>query len=112
VGEIVIAALQITRGYWQRPDETKEMLRIDDRGERLLHTGDLGYLDADGDLFIVDCKKDLIKTSGYQVWPREIEKVMRFTARATWSERSLRPRRYPDELRYSTTTVPLIPGWR
>ena len=41
-----------------------------------LHTGDLGYLDEDGYVFIVDRKKDLIKTSGYQVWPREIEEVI------------------------------------
>jgi long-chain acyl-CoA synthetase len=76
VGEIVIAAPQLMLGYWERPDETKEMLRTNDRGERLLYTGDLGYLDADGYLFIVDRKKDLIKTSGYQVWPREIEEVI------------------------------------
>ena len=43
---------------------------------RWLHTGDLGYLDDDGYVFIVDRKKDLIKTSGYQVWPREIEEVL------------------------------------
>jgi long-chain acyl-CoA synthetase len=41
-----------------------------------LHSGDLGYLDEDGYLFIVDRKKDLIKTSGYQVWPREVEEVI------------------------------------
>ena len=76
VGEIVIAAPQLMLGYWRRPDETKEMLRTDERGVRLLYTGDLGYLDADGYLFIVDRKKDLIKTSGYQVWPREIEEVI------------------------------------
>jgi long-chain acyl-CoA synthetase len=75
-GEIVIRAPQLMRGYWQRPEETAEMLRTNEAGERLLFTGDLGYLDADGYLFIVDRKKDLIKTSGYQVWPREIEEVI------------------------------------
>jgi long-chain acyl-CoA synthetase len=76
VGEIVISAPQLMRGYWQRPDETREMLRINHRGERRLYTGDLGYLDDDGYLFIVDRKKDLIKTCGFQVWPREIEEVI------------------------------------
>jgi long-chain acyl-CoA synthetase len=76
VGEIVMSAPQLMRGYWQRPDETKEMLRTNDRGERRLFTGDLGYLDEDGYLFIVDRKKDLIKTCGFQVWPREIEEVI------------------------------------
>jgi long-chain acyl-CoA synthetase len=76
VGEIVLRAPQLMQGYWQRPEETAEMLRISATGERLLYTGDLGYLDADGYVFIVDRKKDLIKTSGYQVWPREIEEVI------------------------------------
>jgi long-chain acyl-CoA synthetase len=52
------------------------MIRVSADGERLLFTGDLGYLDDDGYLFIVDRKKDMIKTSGYQVWPREIEEVI------------------------------------
>ena len=75
-GEIVLSAPQLMDGYWQRPDDTCEMLREDENGERALFTGDLGYLDGDGYLFIVDRKKDLIKTSGYQVWPREIEEVI------------------------------------
>ena len=75
-GEVVISAPQLMRGYWQKPDETREMIRTNERGERLLYTGDLGYLDEDGYLFLVDRKKDLIKTSGYQVWPREIEEVI------------------------------------
>jgi long-chain acyl-CoA synthetase len=75
-GEIVIRAPQLMQGYWKRPDETKEMIRVGENNERLLFTGDLGYLDEDGYLFIVDRKKDLIKTSGYQVWPREIEEVI------------------------------------
>ncbi|MDQ3243207.1 MAG: long-chain fatty acid--CoA ligase [Gemmatimonadota bacterium] len=76
VGEIVLQAPQLMQGYWERPDETSDMLRTGEDGERLLYTGDLGYLDDDGYLFIVDRKKDLIKTSGYQVWPREIEEVI------------------------------------
>ena len=69
-------APQLMTGYWDRPDETAEMLRehTDDEGTgQWLHTGDLGYLDEDGYVFIVDRKKDLIKTSGFQVWPREVE---------------------------------------
>jgi len=76
IGEIVIRAPQLMLGYWQLPDDTREMLRADENGDRLLFTGDLGYLDSDGYLFIVDRKKDLIKVSGYQVWPREIEEVI------------------------------------
>ena len=76
IGEIVVAAPQLMRGYWNKPEETKEMLRVDGEGNRLLYTGDLGYVDQDGYIFIVDRKKDLIKTSGYQVWPREIEEVI------------------------------------
>jgi long-chain acyl-CoA synthetase len=76
VGEVVLRAPQLMQGYWQKPDETREMIRTNERGERLLYTGDLGYLDEDGYLFLVDRKKDLIKTSGYQVWPREIEEVI------------------------------------
>jgi long-chain acyl-CoA synthetase len=75
VGEIAIRAPQVMLGFWRQPAETADVLR--DHGDgRWLHTGDLGYLDRDGYLFIVDRKKDLIKTSGYQVWPREIEETI------------------------------------
>ena len=79
VGEIAFSAPQLMIGFWNRPEETAGVLRdhIDAHGpRRWLHTGDLGYLDEDGYVFIVDRKKDLIKTSGYQVWPREIEEVL------------------------------------
>jgi len=75
VGEILIRAPQLMAGYWDDPEETAITVRTHD-GERWLHTGDLGYLDDDGYLFIVDRMKDLIKTHGYQVWPREIEEVL------------------------------------
>lgn len=76
VGEILMNAPQIMTGYWNNPDESANVLRLRDDGQLWLHTGDLGYLDEDGYLFIVDRKKDLIKTSGFQVWPREIEEVI------------------------------------
>lgn len=79
VGEICFSGAQLMVGFWNRPEETSGVLRdhIDEEGvRRWLHTGDLGYLDADGYLFIVDRKKDLIKTSGFQVWPREVEEAL------------------------------------
>jgi long-chain acyl-CoA synthetase len=79
VGEISVSAPQLMAGYWNQPEESALALRdhVDEDGSRRwLHTGDLGYLDEDGYLFIVDRKKDMIKTSGFQVWPREIEEVL------------------------------------
>ncbi|HEY1910176.1 MAG TPA: AMP-binding protein [Vicinamibacterales bacterium] len=79
VGEIIVSAQQLMIGYWNHPAETAGTIREiveDGVTSRWLYTGDLGYLDEDGYLFIVDRKKDLIKTSGYQVWPREIEEVI------------------------------------
>jgi long-chain acyl-CoA synthetase len=79
VGEIAVCAPQLMTGYWNQPGETAIVLRDhsdDDGTRRWLHTGDLGYLDEDGYLFIVDRKKDLIKMSGFQVWPREIEEAV------------------------------------
>jgi long-chain acyl-CoA synthetase len=71
VGEITVCAPQIMVGYWERPTETANMIR-----DGWVYTGDLGRMDEDGYLFIVDRKKDLIKPSGFQVWPREVEEVI------------------------------------
>ena len=75
-GEVLLRAPQLMEEYWHNPEETGRALRVHGEGGAWLHTGDLGCLDSDGYLFIVDRLKDLIKTSGYQVWPREIEEVM------------------------------------
>ncbi len=71
VGEICLQTPSMMQGYWGNPVETANMIR-----DGWLYSGDLGYLDADGYLFIVDRKKDLIKPSGFQVWPREVEEVL------------------------------------
>jgi long-chain acyl-CoA synthetase len=76
VGEIILRAPQRMRGYWNNDAETALVMRPGPDAATWLYTGDLGYLDEDGYVFIVDRKKDLIKVSGYQVWPREIEEVL------------------------------------
>ena len=76
VGELIMRAPQIMPEYWKNPAETSEVLRTAADGSTWLFTGDLAYLDEDGYVFLVDRKKDLIKTSGFQVWPREIEEVL------------------------------------
>lgn len=79
VGEIIIQAPQTMLGYWERPTETMNMIREGPKGGpggRWVYTGDLGSIDADGYVFIVDRKKDLIKPGGFQVWPREVEEVI------------------------------------
>ena len=76
VGEIVLRAPQLMTSYWQNVDETAIALRDHGDGGRWLHTGDLGRVDEDGYVFIVDRQKDLIKTSGFQVWPREVEEAL------------------------------------
>ena len=75
-GEIVIGGRQLMLGYWRQPEETSAVVRQDAAGRRWLYTGDIGYLDEHGYLFITDRKKELIKVSGYQVWPREIEEAL------------------------------------
>jgi long-chain acyl-CoA synthetase len=73
VGEIIMRAPQMMKEYWQNPIETALVLR-----DGWLYTGDLGYLDEDGYLFIVDRKKDVIKPGGFQVWPRDVEEVIAY----------------------------------
>ncbi|HEX7390325.1 MAG TPA: long-chain fatty acid--CoA ligase [Acidiphilium sp.] len=69
-GEICVRGPQVMKGYYNRPDETAKVF-IDGA----LRTGDVGYLDADGYLFIVDRIKDLILCGGYNVYPRTIEEA-------------------------------------
>ena len=71
VGEIIMKAPQLMQGYWQRPEETADILR-----NGWLFTGDVGYMDEEGFLFLTSRKKDLIKCGGFQVWPREIEEIL------------------------------------
>lgn len=70
-GELVLSGPQMVRGYWRNPEATEGAMP----GGRL-HTGDVAVIDADGWVYLVDRLKDQINTSGYKVWPREVEDVL------------------------------------
>ncbi|MFD6230946.1 class I adenylate-forming enzyme family protein [Streptomyces sp. NPDC060232] len=70
-GEIAVRGPQVVPGYWGLPAETAEAFPD---GE--LRTGDVGFMDPDGWLYVVDRKKDMINASGFKVWPREVEDVL------------------------------------
>ncbi|MFE0329286.1 class I adenylate-forming enzyme family protein [Streptomyces sp. NPDC058960] len=70
-GEIVVRGPQVVPGYWRRPEATAETFPD---GE--LRTGDIGFMDERGWLYVVDRKKDMINASGFKVWPREVEDVL------------------------------------
>jgi len=72
VGEIVTRGAHVMKGYLHNPEATAGAFTGD-----WLHTGDLGYFDQDGFLFVVSRKKELIIRGGYNVYPSEIENVLR-----------------------------------
>jgi long-chain acyl-CoA synthetase len=71
VGELVIRGPQVMKGYWNRSEETLATL-----AGGWLHTGDMARMDQDGFFYIADRKKDMIKTGGENVYPREVEEVL------------------------------------
>ncbi len=70
-GEICIKGPQVMLGYWNKPEETAKVMQGD-----FFRTGDVGYMDEDGYIYIVDRIKDLILCSGYNVYPRQIEEAI------------------------------------
>ncbi len=70
-GEIVCRGPQTMAYYWNRPEATAEIFR-----NGWLHTGDIGYMDADGFFYLVDRKNDMLISGGYNVYPREVEDVL------------------------------------
>jgi long-chain acyl-CoA synthetase len=70
-GEIVMRGHNTMKGYFRNPEATEEAFR-----GGWFHSGDIGYIDEEGDVFIVDRKKDLIIRGGYNVYPREVEEVL------------------------------------
>ncbi|MYL39030.1 long-chain-fatty-acid--CoA ligase [Halobacillus litoralis] len=72
IGEIVVKGPQVMKGYWNRPEETAQVLSEDG----WFRTGDMGYMNEDGYFYIVDRKKDMIIAGGYNIYPREVEEVL------------------------------------
>ncbi|MCW5681918.1 MAG: long-chain-fatty-acid--CoA ligase [Xanthobacteraceae bacterium] len=72
VGEITAKGPQVMPGYWQRPEETAKVMTKDG----FFRTGDIGRMDEDGYVYIVDRKKDMVNVSGFNVYPNEVEGVM------------------------------------
>jgi long-chain acyl-CoA synthetase len=70
-GEIVVSGPQVCAGYWQKPEETSHAFRPEG-----MFTGDVGVMDEQGWIYVVDRKKDLVVVSGYKVWPRDVEDVI------------------------------------
>ena len=71
VGEITVRSKQIMVEYWHKPDDTKANIV-----KGWLHTGDMGYYDDEGYIYIVDRKKDMIISGGENIYPREVEEVL------------------------------------
>jgi len=71
MGEILVRSHMAMKGYYKRPQETAEVMR-----NGWVHTGDIGYLDEDGYLYVVDRKKNMINRGGAKVYPAEVEAVL------------------------------------
>ena len=71
VGEIIVQSKSVMVGYWHKPDLTGETIV-----DGWLHTGDMGYYDDQGYIYIVDRKKDLVISGGENIYPREVEEVL------------------------------------
>jgi long-chain acyl-CoA synthetase len=71
LGEIAIRGPNVMKGYFNRPEETAEVVR-----DGWFLTGDIGKMDRDGYVYLVDRSKDMINVSGFKVWPREVEEVL------------------------------------
>jgi long-chain acyl-CoA synthetase len=78
IGEMIIQGPQVMKGYWRMPTETRNMLREHPSigPGKWLHSGDIAYMDEDGYFRIVDRKKDMIISGGFNVYPRNIEEVI------------------------------------
>jgi long-chain acyl-CoA synthetase len=76
LGELCISGPQVMKGYWNRPEESAQVLRADADGRIWLHTGDIARIDEDGFTTIVQRKKDLIIVDGFNVYPSDVEAVL------------------------------------
>lgn len=77
VGELVVSAPNLMKGYHNMPTETRNALRQDENGKTWLYTGDIARMDEDGYFYIVDRKKDMALIGGYNVYPATVEDALK-----------------------------------
>ena len=92
-GEIVSRSYNMMTGYHRQASETQEAEWFSAEGERYLRTGDIGYFDEDGFLVLVDRKKDMIISGGFNIYPSDLEAVLR---------------KHPDVAEAATVGVPSV----
>ena len=71
IGEIIVKSKGVLKGWWQKPEETSETIV-----NGWVHTGDMGYYDENGYIYVADRKKDMIVSGGENIFPREVEEVL------------------------------------
>jgi long-chain acyl-CoA synthetase len=76
IGELCISGPQVMKGYWNKPEESADVLRVGADGRVWFHTGDIARMDEDGYTSIVQRKKDMIIVDGYNVYPSDVESVL------------------------------------
>jgi long-chain acyl-CoA synthetase len=76
VGELCVSGPQVMKGYWNKPEESANVLRTDEGGRIWFHTGDVARMDEDGYTSIVQRKKDMIIVDGFNVYPSDVESVL------------------------------------
>ena len=82
-GEMLVSGPQVMSGYFNNPDETHQVLTVEDDGRTWLHTGDIVRVDQDGYYYVIDRRKEMINRGGLKVYPSKVERVLKMHQHVT-----------------------------